>query len=527
MAAANRKLASALQTLKRLQDKQDGVVESADLSDAQRRLLVDQGFLRPVVKGWYVCANPADAPGDTTVWYASFWAFLAGYLRKRFGKRYCLNPEASLLLETGNTVVPRQVVVATKLGGSNTLELPHDTSLLLYHDEARVPRTRTEVRGLQVWPLAEALCRVGPRWFTAYPQDAQIALAQVRDVAELLAVLLQGQGLLAAAGRLAGALRFCGRAEEADRLLATMRTAGFEVRESNPFEIEAPTLVRSAERSPYALRIAEMWTRWREPVIGAFPLPGPVPTAARALLKAVDERYAADAYNSLSIEGYQVTDALIERVARRGWNLDGEEEDQRDRDVLAARGYYDAFQAVRETVTGIVGAARRDGPELARAAGRAVRHDHHRWYGALFGPGVKAGILKAHQLAGYRNGPVYIRQSKHVPPPREAVLDAMETLFDLITAEPHAAARAVLAHHLFAFIHPYFDGNGRMARFLMNVLLVTGGYPWTVVRVKRRSEYLATLEAATTGGRIEPFAAFLADEMRARPEPRSRTRTTL
>ena len=96
--------------------------------------------------------QPGGRAGDTTVWYASFWAFLAGYLRKRFGKRYCLNPEASLLLETGNTVVPRQVVVATKLGGSHTLELPHDTSLLLYHDEARVPRTRTEVRGLQVWP---------------------------------------------------------------------------------------------------------------------------------------------------------------------------------------------------------------------------------------------------------------------------------------------------------------------------------------------------------------------------------------
>lgn len=524
MAAANLKLASALKTLKRLQDKQDGVVESADLATAQRKLLVDQGFLRPVVKGWYVCANPGDAPGETTVWYASFWAFLAGYLRKRFGKRYCLNPEASLLLQTGNTVVPRQVVVATKLGGSNTLQLPHDTSILLYQDETRVPRTRAEVRGLQVWPLAEALCRVGPRWFAAYPHDAQIALAQIRDAAELLAVLLQGEGLLASAGRLAGALRFCGRAEDADRLLGTMRTAGFDVREANPLEIATPTLAPSGERSPHALRIAEMWARWREPVIAAFPAPGPVPTGARTLLKAVDERYATDAYNSLSIEGYQVTDALIERVARRGWNPDASAEDRGDRDVLAARGYYDAFQAVRETVTGIVGASRRDGPVLAAAAGRAVRRDHHRWYSALFGLAVKAGILGAHQLAGYRNGPVYIRQSKHVPPPREAVLDAMKKLFDLIAAEPHAAARAVLAHHLFAFIHPYFDGNGRMARFLMNVLLVTAGYPWTVVRVSRRTRYLEALEAASTGGRIEPFAAFIAEEMRARPEVRSRTR---
>jgi hypothetical protein len=524
VAAANRKLASALQRLKRLQGEQGGVVESADLSDLQRRLLVEQGFLRPVVKGWYVCALPAAAPGDSTAWYATYWAFLGGYLRKRFGKRYCLNPEASLLLQTGDTVVPRQVVVATRLGGSNTLELPHGTSLLLYRDEARVPATRIEVRGLQVWPLAEALCRTGPRWFVAYPQDAQVALAQVRDVAELLAVLLGREGLPAAAGRLAGALRFCGRAEEADRVLATMRAAGFDVRESNPFEIETPTLVRSGERSPYALRIAEMWTRWREPVISAFPPPGPVPSAARSLLKAVDERYAADAYNSLSIEGYQVTDALIERVARRGWNPAAEGEDQRDRDVLAARGYYDAFRSVRETVTGIVGAARRDGPGLAKAAGRAVRRDHHRWYGALFGPGVKAGILEAHQLAGYRHGSVYIRRSKHVPPSREAVPDAMERLFELIADEPHAAARAVLAHHLFAFIHPYFDGNGRVARFLMNVLLATAGYPWTVVRVQRRSQYLAALEAASTGGRIEPFATFIAEEMRARPERRARAR---
>jgi len=40
--------------------------------------------------------------------------------------------------------------------------------------------------------------------------------------------------------------------------------------------------------------------------------------------------------------------------------------------------------------------------------------------------------------------------------------------------------RAVLGHWLFGYIHPYPDGNGRMARFLMNVVLASGGYSWTI-----------------------------------------------
>jgi Fic family protein len=35
-------------------------------------------------------------------------------------------------------------------------------------------------------------------------------------------------------------------------------------------------------------------------------------------------------------------------------------------------------------------------------------------------------------------------------------------------------------------VHPYPDGNGRMARFLMNPMLASGGYPWTVVRMEDR-----------------------------------------
>ena len=54
------------------------------------------------------------------------------------------------------------------------------------------------------------------------------------------------------------------------------------------------------------------------------------------------------------------------------------------------------------------------------------------------------------------------------------------------------------------------DGNGRMGRFLMNVMLVSGGYPWTVIPVERRDQYMQSLESASVGQNIKPFAEFLA-----------------
>ncbi|MFX4493710.1 Fic family protein, partial [Acinetobacter baumannii] len=90
------------------------------------------------------------------------------------------------------------------------------------------------------------------------------------------------------------------------------------------------------------------------------------------------------------------------------------------------------------------------------------------WYRELFAPSVTAGLLKASDLAGYRNHQVYIGNSKHTPLNKEAVREAMPTLFELLQEEPEASVRAVLGHFIFVFIHPYMDGNGRMGRFLMN-----------------------------------------------------------
>jgi hypothetical protein len=127
---------------------------------------------------------------------------------------------------------------------------------------------------------------------------------------------------------------------------------------------------------------------------------------------------------------------------------------------------------------------------------------------------VAAGLIQASALAGYRNIPVYLRTSRYVPPRWEAAREAMPALFDLLEKETEPSVRAVLGHWLFGYIHPYPDGNGRMARFLMNVMLASGGYPWTVIRVRDRDAYLAALDSASIDLEIKPFTEFVVERVR-------------
>ena len=92
----------------------------------------------------------------------------------------------------------------------------------------------------------------------------------------------------------------------------------------------------------------------------------------------------------------------------------------------------------------------------------------------------------------------------------------MPAFFDLLRAESDPAVRVVLGHFLFVYIHPYMDGNGRMARFLMNLMLASGGYPWTVIPTTERKTYMETLEQASVREDIGPFADFLSGLTRKR-----------
>jgi Fic family protein len=89
----------------------------------------------------------------------------------------------------------------------------------------------------------------------------------------------------------------------------------------------------------------------------------------------------------------------------------------------------------------------------------------------------------------------------------------MPALFDLLEQEAEPSVRAVLGHWIFGYVHPYPDGNGRVARSLMNAVLASGGYPWTVIRIEDRTSYLNSLESASVEGNIQPFAKFIAERV--------------
>ena len=95
----------------------------------------------------------------------------------------------------------------------------------------------------------------------------------------------------------------------------------------------------------------------REIVLGIFPRPPGLPRNREGFLRFVDDIYRADAYHSLSIEGYSVSAGLVERVRAGDWNPDHHDDDRQNRDALAARGYWQAFQVVKANVGDIIGGA--------------------------------------------------------------------------------------------------------------------------------------------------------------------------
>lgn len=499
MATPQQLLADSLEELRKLQDAGPHVIiqGTEQLSRTHLKRLLDNGWLQEVMKGWYVPSRPG-SEGDTTVWYTSYWYFVRAYAESKFGSDWCLSPEMSLDIHSGKTTVPDQLIIKSPKANNNVVQLPYGHSLLtLRGDLDRENIVVSSDARLNIYSIEYALAYASPSYYRNDSMSAKVCLSMLISSVGILKVITRN-GATTRAGRMIGALRAIGNPRLADEISSTMKDFGYNISEENPFDDTLSQTV-IAPVSPYVGRLRLMWQNMRQQVIDNFPqLPHPVADVDRYISQ-IDEKYLEDAYHSLSIEGYQVSRELIEKVRSGSWNPDSE--DLEHRNALAARGYYQAFQAVKESVGKII---------QGQNPGLVVEEDHSRWYRQMWMPFVTAGILSPSDLIGYRNSQVYIRGSQHIPLNPKAVSDAMPEFFKLLADEPDARVRAVLGHFMFVFIHPYMDGNGRMGRFILNAMLASGGYPWTVIPVELRKEYMQALEKASVNSDISDFTKIIA-----------------
>ncbi len=76
--------------------------------------------------------------------------------------------------------------------------------------------------------------------------------------------------------------------------------------------------------------------------------------------------------------------------------------------------------------------------------------------------------------------------------------------------EIHPLILAALFHYKFVAIHPFDDGNGRLSRILMNLILMRNGFPPVVIKLEDRQNYYALLSQADTGN-YWPFIEYIGD----------------
>lgn len=130
-------------------------------------------------------------------------------------------------------------------------------------------------------------------------------------------------------------------------------------------------------------------------------------------------------------------------------------------------------------------------------------------------------IKKVHEIIFYnilesaglwRKGQVFVEGADFVPIPAPEIAQEMELLVKWLNdnqSELRPIELASVFQHKLVLIHPFEDGNGRVARILMNLLLLKYGYPLTIIRTYDRRRYYNTLKKADNGN-LKPFVNFIA-----------------
>lgn len=178
-------------------------------------------------------------------------------------------------------------------------------------------------------------------------------------------------------------------------------------------------------------------------------------------------------WSSNALEGNTLTESETKVVIEDGLTIGGKPL----RDHLEAQGHAGAFDYMFELVNKS-SISEDDILALHRLFYRKIDDDN-------------AGV--------YRKSQVFISGSRHPLPLPDKVPQLMKDMIRKITSyrsSEHPVVAAAQAHLDFVFIHPFIDGNGRVARLLMNLVLLQHGYNVALISPVLRAEYISSIEAA-------------------------------
>lgn len=208
------------------------------------------------------------------------------------------------------------------------------------------------------------------------------------------------------------------------------------------------------------------------------------------ILKQLKEYYRVGlTYASNALEGNSLTETETKVVLEDGITVGGKPV----RDYYEALGHSQAYDYIHK---------------LAKAKGFAendIKKLHKLFYHRI--DEAKAGK--------YRKEKVFISGSKYTLPGPEKVPELMNGLMSRVNGwdkRNHPVEYAALAHKELAFIHPFIDGNGRVARLLMNLILLQKDYCIAIIPPILRGDYIQALEKAHTDDK--DFRKFVAAAVR-------------
>ena len=123
--------------------------------------------------------------------------------------------------------------------------------------------------------------------------------------------------------------------------------------------------------------------------------------------------------------------------------------------------------------------------------------------------------IEAEYAGRYRSGQVRILGANFIPPNHLKIKDLIHELLTATNKNVEKLNVVELVakfHHRFVWIHPFFDGNGRTARLLMNLLFMRDGFPPAVILYNNRKQYYRALNMAN-GGDYVPFILLVAQAL--------------